>query len=92
MSLVVAAVSGTAAALATDSVHVDLRTSAVSTGYRKHIQVGARAAALVGVSDSDGAEVLAWLATALGRASRLADIADEFLIAAGSDLVGLYGR
>lgn len=92
MSLVVAAVSGHAAALATDSIHVDLRTGTVRTGYRKHLQVGARAAAFVGVSDSDGVEVSAWLATALSQAGRLADIADEFLTAAGVDLVGLYQR
>jgi hypothetical protein len=78
VSLVVAAVSDNAAALATDSIHVDLRTGIVSTDYRKHIQFGVRAAAFVGVSDSDGVEVSAWLATALGRAARLADIADEF--------------
>lgn len=90
MSIVVAAASRASATIVTDSLHVDLRTGAASTGAVKHVRVGGRVAALAGISDVDGVSFLPWLAQACAAASTLDRLADEFLTAGGADLVAAF--
>lgn len=90
MSVAVAVVSAAGAGLATDSLRVDLATGQPATGFVKHVAAGRRIAAFTGVCDWNGKPVSAWLATALDKARSLDEVPDEFLRAAGQDLVAAY--
>jgi hypothetical protein len=92
MSLVVAAATAKGAALATDSVWVDLETREVRVNMVKHVVVGSRVAALTGVSDVPGFSVLAALEQACASASNLEDLPDLFAQLALPTLAAAWPR
>lgn len=93
VSLAVAVLSPQGAAVATDSLHVELSAAPVmSTGYVKHVQVGSRLAAIVGVSDYAGGHILTWLQQALGQAATLDAVPDALIVAGRDALPAAYLR
>lgn len=90
MSVVVGVVSRNAAAIATDSLHVDLQGGGVTTGFVKHVRVAGRAAGVVGVAEVGGHAALTWVGQALAEARTLPEVPGALVVAGGLDLRDAY--
>lgn len=91
VTVAVAVINPRCAAIASDSLHVDVASGRCSS-VTKIVAAGGRVGALAGISDVDGFNFIDALGAAMERARRLDDVADEFLVAAADHLPRAYER
>jgi hypothetical protein len=91
VTVAAAVISSRYGAIAADSLHIELETGAGSM-VAKVIRLGDRLGALAGISDVDGFDFTHALQLAFQRATRIDDVAEEFLHVAAAHLPRAYDR